>query len=231
MNDFQDFKKLVADFSKIKIKERGLTFLEIAKTPNLEIVWTNILAFYLNPNNEHQLSDLLLKSILGEDFVSTNFNNISVNTEHRTQKNNRIDILVSNDNFILGIENKVDALSYNDFKDYSETIDNLANLRNRTPYKIILSKYPPNPKIEFGFKNVLYGDFVKNLKNNLGNYTYHADSKYLLFLLDFIKNIENSLNTQNMNDKLEVVNFFHDNVLQINRLMKEHYVLHDELVD
>jgi|GEM_PF-3864896 hypothetical protein len=34
-----------------------------------------------------------------------------------------------------------------------------------------------------------------------------------------------------MNDKLEVVNFFHDNVLQINRLMKEHYVLHDELVD
>ena len=228
MNELQDFEKLVADFSKIKIKERGLTFLEIAKTPNLEIVWTNILAFYLNPNNEHQLSDLLLKSILGEDFVSTNYNNISVNTEHRTQKNNRIDILVSNDDFILGIENKVDASLYNDLEDYSKTIENLAKPRKLTYYQIILSKYPCDPS--FGFKNILYADFVKNLKNNLGKYTYHADSKYLLFLLDFIKNIENSLNAQNMNDNLEVVKFFHDNVVQINALMKQHHKLNDELI-
>jgi len=203
--------------------------LEIAKTPNLEIVWTNILAFYLNPNNEHQLSDLLLKSILGEDFGSMGFNNISVITEYPTQKGNRIDILVSTENFILGIENKIHAPLYNDLEDYSKTIEGLANEKKIDYRKIVISKYPCNSS--FGFKNVLYADFIKNLKNNLGNYTYHADSKYLLFLLDFIKNIENSINSQNMNDNIEVINFFHANVDQINKLMEQHNNLNAELVD
>ena len=59
-----EIEKLINDFDELKIKERnGSTFLEIAECPHLENVWSNILAFYINPNSEHNLHELLLKSI------------------------------------------------------------------------------------------------------------------------------------------------------------------------
>lgn len=214
-------QKLLDDFNKIKIKERtGLTFLEIAKFPHIENVWSNIIAFYLNPNNEHNLHDLMLKSIFQTaniEITLNNFNKINVYTEYRTEKGNRIDIVVIAENFILGIENKVGASLYNDLQDYSQTIDNIAD-QTITKIKIVLSKYKNQTK--YDFVNIVYTDLVKNIKNNIGNFTNYSDTKYLIFLLDFLKNIENNLNLNTMGDNLEVFNFFLNNREKTNKFIE-----------
>lgn len=228
----KELEKLVNDFNSLKIKETtGLTFLEIAKCPHLENVWSNILAFYINPNNEHNLYDLVLNSIFetADKSVSiTNYRNIRVRTEYPTEVGNRIDILVFSDNFILGIENKVGAALYNDLQDYSNTIDNLAKPQKIPSYKIVLSKYRNN--VTNGFINIIYTDLIKNIKKNIGDFTAYSDTKYLIFLFDFLKNIENNINSQSMSDNLEVINFFHNNIDKVNRLLEYHNKFTSDLV-
>jgi len=228
----KDLQKLVDDFNELRIKERtGLTFLEIAKCPNLEIVWSNILAFYLNPNNEHNLFDLILKSFFesaGKNVSINNFKKTRVSPEYPTKSGNKIDIVVFSDTFILGIENKVGAPLYNDLLDYSNTIESLAKPQNLAFYKVVLSKY--RTAVSDGFINIIYSDLIRNIKKNIGEFTAYSDTRYLIFLFDFLKNIENSINSQSMADNLEVINFFHNNIDKVNRLMEYHNKFISDLV-
>lgn len=227
-----ELKKLVTDFNSLKIKERsGSTFLEIAKCPNYENVWSNILAFYCNPNNEHKLYDLLLNSIfetIGEKITVINFKSIRVITEYSTDLGNRIDIVILADNFVLGIENKIDASLYNDLEDYSNTIEDLAMPFGIPTFKIVLSKNRTNTSN--GFSNITYLDLIKNIKKNIGEHTAYSDTKYLIFLIDFLKNIENNINSQSMEGNLEVINFFHNNVEKVNRLLDYHNKFNSDLI-
>jgi hypothetical protein len=227
-----ELQKLVDDFNALKIKERsGMTFLEIAKCPHLENVWSNILAFYLNPNNEHNLFDLILNSVFetaDKKITINNFKNIRVRTEYPTDLGNRIDIVVFADSFIIGIENKVGAGLYNDLEDYSNTIEGLAKPQNLPTYKIVLSKNRTTPTN--GFVNIVYSDLIKNIKKNIGDFTAYSDTKYLIFLFDFLKNIENNINSQSMADNLEVINFFHNNIDKVNRLLEYHNKFNSDLV-
>ncbi len=227
-----ELQELVDDFATLKIKERsGKTFLEIANVPHLENVWSNILAFYLNPKNEHNLFDLILKSVLetaGKPLTIDNFENISVKTEYPTKLGKRIDIVVFAENFILGIENKVNAGLYNDLEDYSNTIDDLAK-PSLVAYKIVLSKNKNNPKSNF--INITYSDLIRNIKKNIGDLAAYSDTKYLLFLFDFLKNIENNINSQSMADNLNVINFFHENIDKVNKLLKYRDKVNSDLVD
>jgi hypothetical protein len=227
-----ELQKLIDDFNALKIKERGgLTFLEIAKCPHLENVWSNILAFFCNPNNEHNLYDLILNSVFetaDKKVTISNFKNIRVRTEYPTDLGNRIDIVVFADNFILGIENKVDAGLYNDLADYSNTIEGLAKPQSLPAYKIVLSKN--RTTTTNGFTNIIYSDLIRNIKKNIGDFTAYSNTKYLIFLFDFLKNIENNINSQSMADNLEVINFFHNNIDKVNRLLEYHNKFNSDLI-
>lgn len=228
----KEFQKLIDDFNALKIKERsGLTFLEIAKCPHLENVWSNILAFFCNPNNEHHLFDLILNSVFetaGNKVIINNFQNIRVRREYPTDLGNRIDIVVFANNFILGIENKVDAGLHNDLQDYSNTIEGLAKPQSLPAYKIVLSKN--RTTTTNGFTNIIYSDLIRNIKKNVGDFTAYSDTKYLIFLFDFLKNIENNINSQSMADNLEVINFFHNNIDTVNRLLEYHNKFNSDLI-
>jgi hypothetical protein len=227
-----EIQKLINDFDELKIKERnGSTFLEIAKCPHLENVWSNILAFYINPNSEHNLHELLLKSIfqsIDKNVSLTNLKGIKVFTEFPTKKGNRIDIVVIADNFVLGIENKVSAGLYNDLEDYSVCIDDLAKIQSLPTYKIVLSKYPN--QTTNGFINLIYTDLIKIIKQNIGSYSDYSDTKYLIFLLDFLKNIENNINANSMGDNLDVINFLQQNVEKVNKLLEYHNKFNIEFI-
>ncbi len=228
----KELQKLIDNFNSLKIKERsGLTFLEIAKCPHLENVWSNILAFYLNPNCEHNLFDLVLKSLFESANIKiaiNNFKDIRVRTEYSTGLSNRIDIVVISDTFILGIENKVGAELYNDLEDYSNTIESLAKPLSLPTYKIVLSKNRNNTSN--GFINIVYSELIKNIKKNIGDFTTYSETKYLIFLIDFLKNIENNINSQSMADNLEVINFFHNNIDKVNKLLEYHRKFTADLV-
>jgi hypothetical protein len=222
MENINKFQKLVDDFNALKLKDRdeSPTFLDIAKCPRWENVWSNILAFYIDPNKNHQLGAFLLQSIFQSIAVPLTevpiTENITVGREYATKKGNRIDLVVTGEHFVLGIENKVDAELYNDLADYSAAIDALA--KGKTAYKIVLSKYP-QPATD-GFVSLLYRDLLKTIKQNIGAYTSFADTKYFIFLLDFLKNIENNINNNIMSDNPELRNFVDKNLTAIKAIVE-----------
>lgn len=183
-NSFLDeVKKL---HNKIPIKEK--TFLEISGYPHYENVISNILAFYLNPEEEHKLNDLLVKVLLkninnSDNLYTSQFN---VFREYPTLNGNRIDIVMQNESLVIGIENKINSHVYNDLTDYSKTLDTL----NKKSIKILLSlRDEKNATLQNDFINITYSQFFKLLKLELNDYKY-KDNKWYVYLMDLINNVE-----------------------------------------
>lgn len=199
---------LLHKFSRLLFKKfPDTTFLEIVDKTHLENVWSRILVFYFDPQKKHDFHVMLIKSLfdsLEKDVALLNVDSYRVRTEYPTKKGNRIDIVVESDDFVIGIENKVNATLYNDLDDYSDALDTLA--RGRKTYKVVLSKY--KNQVYAGFENITYEKFIAAIKVNLGYQYKYANTKYLIFFLDFIDNIEKNLNLNNMIYDKDVMNFF-----------------------
>lgn len=214
----KDVEKLLEEFRQIPKKEKnGKTFLEIARCPHYENVWSNILAFYLNPNAEHGFGDMLLRTfmqLIGIDNKEYNPETVKIDREYRTANNNRLDIVIETDTFVLGIENKVRSGLNNDLFDYSGTIENLA--KGKQTYKIVLSKY--KCRCDDGFVNVLYNDLIKQVVN--ASIEIKTKNKYQTLFQDFLETIDNEINYNPMNHNPELVKFFTENHVEIAELLE-----------
>lgn len=121
------FKKIVSDFLKIPQNNIEPTFLEICKYPKsrFEEVCSRILAFYLNPNADHKMNDLLVSALLEtvgkyNDWYDYR-HNIKVNTEEYVD-GKRIDITIVSEDYVIAIENKITADLYNPLEVYKNYI-------------------------------------------------------------------------------------------------------------
>ena len=123
-------KEIQIIYNKLPVKEK--TFMEVSGYPHYENVCSNILSFYLKPKEEHKLDDLVVKALIKTIQLKTNIrdinsSNFDVFREYTTQKGNRIDIVLKNDEIVIGIENKIKASVYNDLEDYANTLNFLVN--------------------------------------------------------------------------------------------------------
>ena len=227
-----EFEKLITDFKKIyREKSNKQTIFEISGFPYWENVASNVLAFYFNPTKEHKLDDLLVRSLLQSfdtKIAIVNLDNTKVYREFATINGGRLDLLIVNENFIIGIENKINADLYNDLSDYSNTIEKVARdngIGEDKIYKIVLSVKFEKP--EFSFINITYSTFFKNIRNNITNYIFNSDSKYLSFLFDFITTFEKP---NLMDNNLEIVEFFENNSTVIDKLITNYHELSNSLL-
>lgn len=187
-----------------KIERPPKTFLEIAKQPHYENVLSNIYAFYFNYEEEHNLKGLFINSFI--ELIEkhqphkslASFIDFEVHTEYSTIKGGRIDVLITNGNHHLIIENKIyHHIEDNDLIDYWTTI--VKQNQEDTSVGIILSldkvdvTHKPGAK---NFINITHLEFLthvfKKLENNkLENYLEDANKTFLVFLKDFFQNIKN----------------------------------------
>jgi len=226
-----EFEKLITDFKKIyREKSNKQTIFEISGFPYWENVASNVLAFYFNPTKEHKLDDLLIRSLLQSfdtKIAIGNLDNTQVYREFTTINGGRLDILIVNENFIIGIENKINANIYNDLADYSNTIEKIAQengISKDKIYKIVLSVKLEKP--ESSFINVTYSIFFKYIKNNITNFIFNSDSKHLSFLFDFIITFEKP---NLMDNNIEIVEFFENNSAEIDKLITNYHELSNSL--
>lgn len=147
-------KEINKIYKKIPIREK--TFMEISGYPHYENVCSNILAFYLNPEEEHKFGNLVINALLKvaknkrqEKCEDIYLKDLHIYREYITQKGNRIDIVIKNKEIVIGIENKIYASVYNDLDDYAKTLNNL----NNNSIKLLLSVYPE-------LKNTVGNDFI-----------------------------------------------------------------------
>jgi len=240
----KNFQQIVTEFEKVNLKEPpGTTFLEIVAKSHMENVWSRILAFYLDPNEKHGFKDLLIRSLfyaIPEERTIHTLRSYKVQTEFPT-KQGRIDILVKSSDFVLGIENKVNAPLYNDLSDYLDALK--SNAFHRDVRLVVLSKNPVDlsdiknskeGKIEYEGKvkiqHVSYAIFVKSIRKFIGFYSTNADIKYYVFLLDFIDNIEKNINLMYMLEDQNAMKFFMDNYKEIGKFNQANEQLHQEKI-
>lgn len=193
--DTEKLNKLLKDARELgmKIPTKEKTFMEISGYPHYENVCSNILAFYFNPNEEHNLGNIVIASFI--DTIKDkgyNVDNIDISffdiiREYTTLNGNRLDILLMNNDVVIGIENKIYASLYNDLEDYSKTIDNLDGNKS---FKIVLSLYNNEKNVHnTDFINITYNEFFDRLKPSLENFE-NKNNKWYIFLQEFIKNLE-----------------------------------------
>jgi hypothetical protein len=225
--NISEFEKLIKEFEIIPKCISETTFMNICKHSGsrFEEICSRILAFYLQPSNEHGLKDLVLCSFLelvaNENLSCLSNEKISVETETYIE-GKFLDILVKGESFTLGIENKIGADLYNDLSIYKKLIEKNHKTNN---YKVVLSvrkiekDYELKKLAKNGFVKIYYNDLFRIIKNNFGNYYSNANSKYVTFLFDFINTVEDMSKSTIINDPQSL--FFFDNTKKIEELITQ----------
>jgi len=222
-----EYQKLINDFKNLRMLNRGYkpSLLDIAKFPHRENVISNIISFYLDPDECHNLYDLVLKSLLHcinieEDFIIDK--NIQIYREYPS-KGKRIDLVFISGDFVLGIENKINAGLYNDLKFYSKTLKDLSG-KNKICIKLVLS--PRKENVSDGFQSITYKELFNNIQKFLPDYQHYADAKYLIYLLDLIQTIQKP---KSMHTK-ELYSFFNQENYEVANKIYHHKIEFENLI-
>ena len=196
-----DYEALIKDFRALPGRvERPRTFMEIAGYPHYENVCSNILAFFMDPEEPHGLGTLVLDALAGASNIAADgglWGNVSVEREVVTRVGNRVDILVTTDDHAVLIENKILAAVHNPFPDYSRFLDGLA--RGRRKHKLLLTLSSSGEGSRWGFVNLTHAEFVTQVRSKLGHYVSGADARHLTMFLDFLNTLENLQKGTRMN--------------------------------
>ena len=204
---------LLSQFEEIEFKDiKDPTFLELINKSRNENAWSDLLRFYLDPNREHGLKDLFINSLfelLGKPQMTANHRSVTVDRERPTENRKRLDIVIQSDDFVIGIENKVDHICNNPFEEYSELIEELSKETKKEPHKVILS-VNPSPEVP-GFKNITYERLVAKIEENLHEYESKVNPVYLILLRDFLRNIKNVQKSIHMLENKTALKFFKNN--------------------
>ena len=194
-----EFENLLASFDLLPKAEKKpfTTLLEIANYPRSELACSNILAFFLNPDEEHKLGGLVLDSLLEaaaftERISPVSSHSVEIIREERTDSNKSIDLVVVGETFVVGIENKIYAEAYNPFEEYKKRLEDIAKEKGiplQQVFKILLSLR--QEKEIGGFIPLTYDKFFSVLRDRIGHKILNADHRCWVYLLDFITTIQN----------------------------------------
>ena len=221
----------------LQAKHPAKTFLEIAGLERVENACSDILKFFLNPNEEHGLGDLVLRSLLEivePKFAPGRLRAIQVCREFTTDDKNRIDLVITGDTFVLGIENKLEARLQNPLDDYAKALRKRSSPDGKEPIQILLTLHDLHvPDADgnipdfCGFEQITYTEYFKFLKRNLRAQTSERKdaARYRTYLKEFIDTIEHLQKDKPMDAKEQV--FFSDNEREI----KSFYVKTSELMN
>lgn len=248
MIDFQWLEDLVNRFPDVPVLRKNL--LSIAGFPDWEQVNSNLLAFYFNPEEEHQFKDLFLQSLLDEieakygeeqafkrkDFSS--YSSLYIMRELSTKKGKRIDIVIENKSeqqeaqeesnesqWAIIIENKVEDKVLdripNDLGDYWRSV------ASKNTLGVVLTLYDIKDKsnlktADYQYVHITHGELSKRIKNNLPAYFEESDDRHLLFLKEYLANMATFYENgfQKSSDMEDTLNLFQQHRDQILELKK-----------
>ena len=212
-----NYEKVLDDFKSLHIQTVAIepTFLDISGFPHYENVCSNILQFFFQTNEAHGMGDLFIQALLktvGENIS----NSILVNEvvrEQPTPSGKRLDIVITTDDYVVGIENKIYAVLTNDLADYSTYLQSI--LTGRKLKRIVLSI---NPIVTYsGFVNITYKELFKSVDSLMGNYWQSSNRKFMDYLNDFMQNIRRLEGAPSMNS--DEIKFINDNILDLENLV------------
>lgn len=202
------------------------TIFEITGYPHLENVSSNVLAFYLQPNNPHGLGNMLLRTlyhVIDYPAHEVEMLDVSIHREETTAKNKRIDIIIETESTIIGIENKIYHVLSNDLGAYWQHLS--SNAKGRDIMGVVLSLKPVALPEKSKFVCITYKDWFETFDLELEHLDF--PSKYTVFLQDFVRTIRKL--TKGISMDVDKINFFRDHQEELNRLLSYADLLREDM--
>lgn len=209
----KEYNKLLDEFKKVCNPNKPQyepSYLEICDYPGrrTEEICSKLLAFFFDTHNPHDMGTLFIDTLIDvysekKECDFTKFQaTVSASTEVYTENKNRIDLLLTCDDLVVCIENKIWAYLDNNLDDYyNYTKQNFLNpttkglyiiLSVREDMKNILTNRIKNGELNYGNNYIViyYREFLVKLKQNIGKYAITNDAKYYSVLTDWILFLE-----------------------------------------
>jgi len=218
-----DIEKFLEEYSLID-SEKNLNFFQIAEFPHWENVSSNILSFLLKfPLVLRIFLDCVQWTDTGASVINYDISNDKINDiirEKNTKENNRIDIVVKTNKYIVGIENKIEAPPKNPFRDYKSELDEMAKGTGKKVFLILLSKNKQDEEVD-GY--ILYKSFSAKLKENYSELLNNLGHRYFFLLTEYVFNIDNNFSKgeESMNKDFIEIAKRDGNIAKIEQIMRE----------
>ena len=218
----ESMKRLLQEVRKHPFSPREMTFFSVEEIiGRYENPTTVLLRFFMGPDEGHDLGPIFLRAIFAcmkIDDSELRFEGVQAQTQVQTKDGKRIDLLISGRDWVLIIENKIDAptnnllTSYeNHAKQYSP--DKEIHLAILSPHGQAVTVFPL-------WKGVSYQEYCNALKHEFAKAVFDRPiSKWQVFAREFILHLENQL-YPTMTMTLEQTAFVEANLRDIGDLKK-----------
>lgn len=206
--------------------KREKTVFSIGGRGHFENPISDVMAFYLDPSEEHNFGTLFISSfltVLGKNLEIIEESPIEkIEREAVTLSGNRIDIVAASENWVLVIENKIYHSLLNPLDDYELYVK--AKYPNRDHILVVLSLNGLSG-IPDNWNNILYQELIEEIKKQAGPFMFtSSNAKWSFFLRDFILNLEELIGEQKVDKQL--MDFAQKNYSRMLELLeiKEQYI-------
>ena len=181
----------------LKAKEKNI--FSIGGRGHYENPVSDVLAFFLDPNEEHELGALVAQAMLECAGISASPHSIqAIHREYRTDEQARLDLVLVGDDWLLAIENKVYHTANNPFEHYEEFLKKAFPKQKKQVGLILLS--PKNDKAE-GWQPVSFTGLAQAIQANMAEKVLELSfNKWHFFLRDFLANLKTLSGADAMDD-------------------------------
>lgn len=195
--------------------KRRQSIYQIARFPDRELVLSNLLAFYLDPDEDHGFGALFFNSLVElieeEESDQQEFHREALEGSsfriHRewyvkdAAKRGYIDLVITGDvegsdhegygtpeqAWAILIENKLHASLYNDLDLYNRAKD-ISD--RRIGVVLAMEKYDKEKGLTDGWVSITHRELMDRVRTNLGDHFDAADDRHLLLLKEFFLNMD-----------------------------------------
>ena len=181
----------------LSLKPKEKTVFSIGGRGHYENPISDVLAFFLDPNEVHELGPLVAQAMLKCAGITAAPHSIqAIYREHVTSEQARLDLVLVGDDWVLAIENKVYHSADNPFSHYKEYLGR--TYPGHKQYFILLS--PKNDKAE-GWHPVSFTDLAQAIQANMAEQVLELPfNKWHFFLRDFLTNLKRLSGADAMDD-------------------------------
>lgn len=227
--DYQKLQNILNEASQFFLPKPEKTIFSIGGRGHYENPITDVLAFFLNAQEEHGFGMLFIESLfesLSLEYSPDSFELINAPLrEVYTENDKRIDLILEGEHWVMVIENKIYHSPVNPFSEYEQFIENNKQYKKKQAIYVVLS--PRGVAAKSNWQSLSYRALLNVLKANLGtSIVDNPYNKWLVILRDFILNLEQYAVSAEMNK--EAVAFVENNLRQLFELdeLKNAYIRH-----
>lgn len=218
--DFTDLESFLTKVMEYAIPAKEPTLFAVGGRGYFENPASDLLAFFLKPDEQHGLKDLFLSTFLeciGVDHKKLDMSDIGVQREVPTKNGNKIDLQILGRDWCLLIENKIRHWDANPFSDYEA---HAKPLREMTVFSIL----SPDGHETNGWTGVSYPAYCKALGVKMPKIDSSPSlSKWHLFANEFILHMKNELDNPSMtNEQATFVEKYAKEFMQAQKLLKQY---------